>query len=261
MGFMIEWKKVNLHIERTAIIMYIYFDQKETDVTAIAAQYPVTCVADIDEIPEGALVLHYQPGMVSLECGNLEMHGDLTTMLPRLKRLNTEMLIKAAKPGNFPKGALAIDATAGMGEDSLLLAAAGFRVKLFEYNAVIAALLQDSLQRAAAIPELADIVARMEVVPGDSIRGIRELEEHADVIYLDPMFPERQKSGLIKKKFQLLQQLERPCDDENGLLTAAMEAKPSKLIIKRPLKGPQLAGVMPGYTVKGKAIRYDCFAF
>jgi 16S rRNA (guanine1516-N2)-methyltransferase len=141
------------------------------------------------------------------------------------------------------------------------LAAAGFRVKLFEYNPVIATLLADSLRRGAQDPEIGEIVGRMELVPGDSITGIRNLSERADVIYLDPMFPERQKSGLIKKKFQLLQQLERPCDDEDALFAAAREAAPKKLIVKRPLKGPFLAGAKPGYSVSGKAIRYDCFAF
>lgn len=241
--------------------MYIWFDGKTEDVAAIQAQYDATCVTEASIIPQGALVLHITPEQVSLECGHLEMHGDFRTMLPRVHKLSQEMLIKAVKPKNFASEALAVDATAGMGEDSLLLAAAGFRVKLFEYNPVIAMLLGDSLRRAAMDPELSEIVGRMELVSGDSIQAMKAMAGKVDVIYLDPMFPERQKSGLIKKKFQLLQQLEQPCDDENGLLDAAVAAHPTKLIIKRPLKGPQLAGLKPGYSISGKAIRYDCFAF
>jgi 16S rRNA (guanine1516-N2)-methyltransferase len=78
------------------------------------------------------------------------------------------------------------------------------------------------------------------------------------VILLDPMFPERQKSALVKKKFQLLQQLECPCTDEEELLQAAINAKPRKIIIKRPAKGPFLANRKPDYSISGKAIRYDC---
>ena len=59
---------------------------------------------------------------------------------------------------------------------------------------------------------------------------------------------------LIKK---LLQKLESPCDKEEALLNAAMSLKPKKIIIKRPLKGPFLAGVKPSYSLKGKAIRVD----
>ena len=241
--------------------MYVFFDGRTEDITAIEAQYEVTTVTDASRIPEGELVLHIAPSCISLECGKLEMHGDLSSMLPRVQKLSSEMLVKAAKPKNFPEGALAVDATAGMGEDSLVLAAAGFRVKLFEYNPVIALLLADSLRRGLEDERLAEIVGRMELISGDSIRGISNISEDIDLIYLDPMFPERQKSGLIKKKFQLLQQLEQPCDDEDALLAAAVAARPTKLIIKRPLKGPQLAGLKPGYTIQGKAIRYDCFAF
>ncbi|MCR5640676.1 MAG: class I SAM-dependent methyltransferase [Lachnospiraceae bacterium] len=240
--------------------MYIFLDQTEAKTAEIEAQYHATVVREAAWIPPEELVLHFTPELVSLEQGNLEMHGDLTTMLPRIRRLSQEMLVKAARIKDAEHPLVAIDATAGMGEDSLVLAAAGYQVKLFEYNPVIAALLQDSLRRAAFIPELEEVVARMEFVPGDSIAGIAASAGTVDLIYLDPMFPERQKSGLIKKKFQLMQQLERPCDDEEALFQSAYAAAPKKLVIKRPLKGPYLAGRKPGYTIKGKAIRYDCFA-
>ena len=80
----------------------------------------------------------------------------------------------------------------------------------------------------------------------------------ADVIYLDPMFPERRKSAAVKKKFQLLHELERPCENEEELLKAAIDAHPSKIVIKRPVKGPYLAGIKPSHQFTGKAARYDC---
>ncbi|MBQ9863677.1 MAG: class I SAM-dependent methyltransferase, partial [Lachnospiraceae bacterium] len=46
-------------------------------------------------------------------------------------------------------------------------------------------------------------------------------------------------------------------DKEEALLNAAISLKPKKIIIKRPLKGPFLAGVKPSYSLKGKAIRVD----
>ena len=72
------------------------------------------------------------------------------------------------------------------------------------------------------------------------------------------MFPARQKSALVKRKFQLLQQLEKPCTDERDLLDAALNMKPRRVVIKRPLKGPYLADIKPSYSINGKAIRYDC---
>ena len=136
----------------------------------------------------------------------------------------------------------------------LLLAAAGFPVQLHEYDPVIAALLRDALRRAAELPELAAIVGLKD----DSRTALPELTAPPDVILFDPMFPERQKSALIKKKFQLLQKLERPCADETDLINAAIAAHPRKVVIKRSLKVPYLAGRKPSYSLKGKAIRYDC---
>jgi 16S rRNA (guanine1516-N2)-methyltransferase len=73
------------------------------------------------------------------------------------------------------------------------------------------------------------------------------------------MFPERQKSGLINKKLQLIQKMEPPCGEEEALFAAAISAGPSNLVVKRPLKSPYLAGRKPNYTLSGKAIRYDCY--
>ena len=237
---------------------------------------------DIFEAAEArGMVLSMVDDALTLTKGDLALSCDLSHMIPRVKagKLPHEMLVKAAKikgAGRAAAGAVgagaggtrdgaagpltAIDATAGFGEDSLLLAAAGFSVKLYEKDPIIGALLRDGLRRAAQVPELAEIVGRMEFVEGDSVDAMRALAEPPDLIYLDPMFPQRQKSGLIKKKFQLLQQLERPCDDEAELLAAAIAAGPRKIVIKRPLKGPCLAGIKPGYTLYGKAIRYDCIA-
>ena len=102
----------------------------------------------------------------------------------------------------------------------------------------------------------------MSVHEGDSIEYMRNFRSSGDssslVVYLDPMFPERTKNAMIKKKFQLLQQLELPCSNESDLLDAAICAQPHKIVIKRPLKGPLLAGARPSYSVSGKAIRFDC---
>lgn len=188
----------------------------------------------------------------------MELRGDFTRMLPRLRqgRLQQELLVRAARVRGV-EAPTAVDCTAGLGEDSLLLAAAGFRVTLFERDRTIAALLADAMERAAAEPRLAEAVGRMTLVGGDSISGLAELDFAPDVVYLDPMFPARTKSAAVKKKFQLLHHLEQPCEEEEALVSAALAACPRKVVIKRPAKGPQLAGVKPSYSIAGKAVRYD----
>lgn len=195
---------------------------------------------------------------LALAGGGMVLRADFSALLPRLRpdRLGRELLVRAARVRGV-EAPTAVDATAGLGEDSLLLAAAGFTVTMFEKDPVIAALLRDALERAAANPELAPVAARMTLVEGDSVAGLRDLGFSPDVVFLDPMFPERTKSAAVKKKFQLLHHLERPCDNEAELLGAALTAHPRKVVIKRPPKGPLLAGAKPSYQVAGKAVRYD----
>ena len=211
-------------------------------------------------LPEG-LELRRGPAGLTLLGDGMELAADLSRMLPRLRpdRLGRELLVRAARVRGVERPR-AVDATAGLGEDSLLLAAAGFSVTMFEKDPVIAALLRDALERAAGDPALAAVVARMELVEADSVAALRSCSDPPDVVFLDPMFPERTKSAAVKKKFQLLHRLERPCEDERELLDAALAAGPRKVVIKRPPKGPWLAGVRPSYSLAGKAVRYDVIA-
>ncbi len=213
-----------------------------------------------DDSSQGICLLMDEGGLWL--CGDgLRTQGDFVRLLPRLSphALARELLVRAARIRDV-EHPHAIDATAGMGEDSLLLATAGFEVDLYERDPVICELLRDALRRASGHPELAPVVARMRLHCGDSTQALLSLAEERtrpDVVFLDPMFPARQKSALVKKKFQLIHRLEAPAMDEEELLEAALGARPRKVVIKRPPKGPQLAEKKPSYSITGKAVRYD----
>lgn len=216
--------------------------------------------APIVDKPGEYLTIHFDSKGVSLSGFGLTYQGDFAeTMMHRVTngRLQHEMLVKAAS--SEKEGRKAIDATAGMGEDAFLLAAQGYEVTLYEQNPVVAALLKDAIRRAKKNQILKDIAGRMKVVEADSVECMSKLLDPVDVIYLDPMFPARQKSSLINKKLQLIQKLEPPCSEETDLFDAALKVCPSRIIVKRPLKSECLAGREPSYTLKGKAIRYDCY--
>ena len=216
------------------------------------------CGEDQERSPR--LVVRFDAEGVALVRNGMELRPDFSDMAPRLRQgaLQRELLVRAARVKGVA-APTAVDATAGLGADALLMAAAGFTVTLCEHDAVIAALLRDALRRAAADPALADSVARMRLVEGDSVELLAHLPEPPDVVYLDPMFPERRKSAAVKKRFQLLHLLERPCAEQaqEDMLAAALAAHPRKVVVKRPVKGPHLAGVKPSYSVAGKAVRYD----
>ena len=228
---------------------------------ALAESFANKIGAEISNTEGDGLTVLFDSKGVSLTGYKLSYQGDFDGMLRRVTegRLLHEMLVKATKTDI--ENPIAIDATAGMGEDAFLIAANGYDVTLHEQNPVIALLLKDAIRRAKRQPVLKDIVNRMHVVEGDSVEILSNRLDPVDLIYLDPMFPGRQKSGLIGKKLQLIQKMEAPCSEEDVLFDAAIKASPSKIIVKRPLKAPFLAGRKPNYSLDGKAIRYDCYTY
>lgn len=245
--------------------LYVCAENKRfnSDAEALAKRLEAPLIEKMEDVTKEDLVLYMGKDGLSLRGNGLVLREDFTEMLSRVKddMWMHELLAKSAKLKNDDEPLTAIDATAGLGEDSLILAAAGYNVVLYEYDPVIAALLKDALRRAKKIPELAEMVGRMQLINGNSIEAMSKMVDSVDLVYLDPMFPGRQKSALIKKKFQLLQKLECPCMEEKELLEAAMSVKPQRIVIKRPAKGPFVADVKPDFSFKGKAVRYDCFSF
>ena len=153
-----------------------------------------------------------------------------------------------------------LDATAGLGQDAFVLAGLGCKVTLFERNPVIHALLADGLARAALNTECAAVVQRMHLQPGNSVDWLREAgTDVADVVYLDPMFPHRDKSALVKKEMQVFRQVVGDDDDSEQLLEAALAAARYRVVVKRPRKAPSVTGPKPATQVEGKSSRYDIY--
>ena len=150
---------------------------------------------------------------------------------------HNELLGKAVGVGK-KQGLAVLDATGGLGRDSFVLADLGARVTLCERHPVIAAMLESGLERAAA--------------SADDWLGA------ADVIYLDPMFPGRDKRAAVKKEMALFQFLLREAAaDDDELLRWALASEVSRVVIKRPLRAAPLAGKQPSHSIRGKAVRYD----
>lgn len=245
----------------TVLKIFSNNDKYSEEIDYLVNNRKAELIDSLEDVLEDELILVNDENGVGLRLGAMSLTGDLNKIIKRVKPgiVNAEMLVKAARIKGKSTDLKAIDATAGMGEDSFLLAAAGFNVRLYEYDPVIALLLKDTVSRALDNEYLHDIATKMEVFTGNSIDMLEELDEYIDVIFLDPMFPERTKSAMIGKKFQLLQKLESPCSNEEELFNAARKKKPKKIVVKRPIKGPELAGIKPDYVISGKAVRYDCY--
>lgn len=184
-----------------------------------------------------------------------------TVTYRRLKGGGRGQLIAKAvglKSGECPS---VLDATAGLGGDSFVLSSLGCRVRLCERVAEVRALLEAALAAAAGTedPELRAILARMELVDGDSLAYMEQAEAGADVVYLDPMFPVRSKGALVKKEMQVFHELVGTDSDADGLLPAALAFARKRVVVKRPRIAPSLDGPKPSYVLEGKRNRYDIY--
>lgn len=159
-----------------------------------------------------------------------------------------------------------LDLTAGLGGDGFVLAGLGCRVKLLERNAIVYSLLRDGLiraQRAALYDSaLADAISRMQLHNADAQSFLADLaaDEYEDVIYLDPMFPERKKRAKVKKEMQAFQQIVGADQDAADLLPLALERARYRVVIKRSARASFLGGRQPSYSLEGKSTRFDIFA-
>lgn len=153
-----------------------------------------------------------------------------------------------------------LDATAGLGRDAFVLAGLGCELVMIERQPVIAALLEDGLRRAALDLDTAAIAARMRLLIGDAITLMGAWQgDVPEVIHLDPMFPHRDKSALVKKEMRLFRPLVGDDDDAPALLAAALQLASHRVVVKRARKAPPIAGPAPGYTLEGKSSRYDIY--
>ncbi len=156
-----------------------------------------------------------------------------------------------------------LDATGGLGRDAFVLASLGCQLTVIERSPVIAALLEDGLQRAGLNAEVADVIDRIRLVNANSAKAMVEISasnQKVDVVYLDPMFPHREKSALVKKEMRLFQDLIGADLDADGLLEPALTLAEHRVVVKRPRKAPDLANKEPTYRLEGKACRYDIYA-
>lgn len=153
-----------------------------------------------------------------------------------------------------------LDATAGLGRDGFLLADLGCRVTLVERTPAIYAILRDGLARAAEDPTTQPLVReRLRLVLADALDYLRSPSVRPDVVYLDPMHPERGKSAQVKKEMRLIRAAAGDDVDAARLLPAARACARERVVVKRPLRSEPLAGATPDWTIAGKTTRFDVY--
>ena len=169
---------------------------------------------------------------------------------------------KALGLQKFPEATI-IDATAGLGGDSFVMATLGCNVTMLERNPIVQQLLGDGLARADSSEdsEVQAIATRLRLVQQQSIDYLESLEgdEFPQLIYLDPMFPQREKNALVKKEMRFFHDIVGKDEDSAELLEVALTRAIERVIVKRPVKAEALNARKPDFIIKGKTVRYDVY--
>lgn len=178
----------------------------------------------------------------------------------RLVGVKTDLLSKAlGRPAKNKQKPFVIDATAGLCRDSMHLIALGCRVVAIERNEKLFRAFSGLRQPS-----------NFNLIHAEAVTWLKQLSNQAgsepdrlrpDIVYLDPMFPEKKKSAAASKETRLLQLLEPPPtqEDERQLLLAALNVAQFRVIVKRPKHAPWLAGQKPSHSLIGKSVRYDVY--
>jgi len=156
-----------------------------------------------------------------------------------------------------------LDATAGLGRDALILANLGSKLSLVEQSPILAEMLKQAIQFAEDNPLFRQATENgFELYHADAAMFMNQrIIQDCDVVYLDPMYPEKKKTALVKKDMQILQTLiGHSSDDTNAtLLAAALNFAKQRVVVKRPKGAEVLAGPEPTMSLQSKKTRYDVY--
>ncbi len=231
-----------------------------------------------------------QPILVLDEKNKLSWLSDGLSVAPEWDKLQrrvvsagrkSELLLQAAK---ITADSMVIDATAGFGHDSLILASTGAQVIMLEHQPLIALLLLAEQQRMSTLPNWQKLMRRLQIINTDALSYFESIDftdssngltanshQTIDVVYLDPMFPEDSyqdsktgKGAKVGKHMQALHQLARPptLEEESQLLQSAQaivsqNASQGRVVVKRPQLAPLLAHQQPSESWHNEAVRFD----
>lgn len=163
------------------------------------------------------------------------------------------------KQGKTPS---VLDVTAGLARDAYILATLGCRMTLVERSPVLSLLIEDGINRGLHNEQSAEILLEhFNLHKQDAINYLKDIDEdqRPDIIYLDPMYPERKKSALVKKDMQILQRLLGKDENSETLLETALNYAGERVVVKRPVRAPTLTEKKPATSIYSKKTRFDIY--
>ena len=167
---------------------------------------------------------------------------------PRARRRSRKStLARACDAGSRVR---VLDATAGWGTDGLALARLGCHVRMLETHPQVFAMLDDRLRRSGVLAAAEWTDARSRMCRADG--------ERYDVVYLDPMFPPRNKTALPARPLQVLREIVgEDAPDASELLALARRCALGRVVMKQRAHGPAVGE--PDWRITGRTVRFDVY--
>lgn len=155
-----------------------------------------------------------------------------------------------------------LDITAGLARDAYILANMGCAVTLVERSPILYTLIQDGIRRGLADANSRPVLENfINLFNADAHLFMQQMDRESlpDVIYIDPMYPMRKKSALVKKDMQILQRLLGKDDNDAALLETALENAAQRVVVKRPIQAGPVSTIKPATSTSSKKTRYDVY--
>ena len=152
-----------------------------------------------------------------------------------------------------------VDATAGLGRDSFLLASLGAEVTLVERSEHMHKLLEEGIARARDVGyPFSDIMSRMTLIHGDARDVLPALAP--DVVLVDPMHPPRGNSALVKIEMRQLRDIVGADPDAFEVMKVALFVAKKRVVLKWPLRADTMPDLKAySHQILGKSTRFDVF--
>lgn len=267
----------------------------ELDAQTTSAKLTQKYREQLSQYVQAPILLIDEKGQLNLLIDGISVAPDWAKLQRRIVSAGrkTELLLQATK---LTAAQCALDATAGFGHDSLILASTGAQVTMLEREPLLALLLLAEQRMMSKEPNWQKLMSRLTIkniaseeylaMVNKTTAALLNEKSHLaddvtarqfDVIYLDPMFPEDSytdrktgKGAKVGKHMQALHGLVAPPNEAaelalfllaQQLLEHRSEGSSKRLVIKRPINAPTLAQQIPNEYWQNDVVRFDGYLF
>lgn len=214
----------------------------------------------LKSVDNGSLLID-EIGDVFIIAGGMKVSPNWQSLQQRVVKAGkkTELLLKAMQ---LQADMTVIDATAGFGHDSLILASTGASITMIEQQPFMYLLLKLEQQKMLEHPNWQKLMSRLTICHGDALDLLANLPK-VDRVYLDPMFPADSYKSAVNKNMQILHSLTTPpsISQEQRLLSNALQQTTATgmVIVKRPKSAAFLGNQPPATSLSNEIVRFDSY--